>query len=205
MGMEKLMQDAQAALKYAADGHLDLAWRYRIWGELESSFPSDFQIREACLALQVFEDLESLWAQLSLESCDRRVFYDFLRLCKDTISERTDKHSAFLSLNDLIGHGDHIRFRANRWKDFYIVQAGASACMCAIRGEIHSNGEVDDTRDEDLDADDFDTHFLASCAFADGPPWEPDSVTDARREYWGTWLSERVPLVFMDDIEGLSA
>ena len=204
MQIEKLTQDAQAALEDAPNGHLDLPWRYRIWRELEFSFPADFQVREALLALLVFKDLESLWVQLSLEDGDRQVFYQFLKLCRGAIRHEIDKHSAYISLNKLMSHGQQLRFTINRWKDFYIVQAGESACMCAIRGEIHPSGEGNRT-DEELDADDFDTHFLASCAFANGPPWEPGSVTEARREYWEAWLSKHVPLVFMDDVEALSA
>lgn len=200
------IQDADQAERTAPDGHLTLIWRLRIGAALKSSYPSDFRARETALGLSVVKNLEPLWTGLALERCDRQIFYDLLLLGRGILKGQLEERDAWRRLNDLMGMAQFIQFKVNYWKDFYIARAASSACICALQGEhqfCEQGGSLDS--DDELDPDDFDTHFLASCAFADGPPWEPTSSPEARRAFWRRWLAEEVPLVLAEDVCSLSA
>jgi hypothetical protein len=84
---------------------------------------------------------------------------------------------------------------------FYALRAVRAACVDVIHpAHVLTPINIELTELE-IDPDDFDPHFLASCIMARGAPWESSSDPNLRREFWINWLENLFPVAFSEPTE----
>lgn len=71
------------------------------------------------------------------------------------------------------------------------------ALSAALADEVFDPGALDpQAKDEDAQPEEHDASYFAAGALSGGPPWEPRSSAEARRELFTWWLREAVPAAF---------
>ncbi|MFZ5445612.1 MAG: Imm5 family immunity protein [Myxococcota bacterium] len=100
-----------------------------------------------------------------------------------------DAAHARAALDEALTHLDDVSYQST---DKMSVAAGYAALRALT--DALTGGAPDEAAaaalDEDVSPEAHDAAYLASVAWAGGPPWHPGASAERRRAFWRWWLSE---------------
>ena len=192
----ELLAAAEAALAAAADGHLVLSIRKRIWAALGPREVDGARAvigpplrRRTTLAIFAAQRVIPIWTR-AFNSDERPK--EMLRIARLYVEEKVDFKFAWRAKNAFWVEVDRLNGVA--------VAAGyaaAQAVTTALNDERFDVQDLDSKVDRDLDPYDWDASFFASVAAAHGAPWEASSDGSARREFWRWYIREAIRTAWM--------
>jgi hypothetical protein len=173
---------------------LGLGWRRAIWAALE---PTEGEIslvgkrRRARLALVSAQHVHDVWRR-------RRSDDDLPGTALALAAGLLDDPDAAGEHSDDVGRlwaqVDAVPAEAGDRSWLLVGYAAVAALRTALFDEAFSASLIDlEASDLELDPYTADAAFWAAGAYASGPPMDPASDPDRRREFWEWWLTEAVP------------
>ena len=192
-----ILDTAARSLAEHPQGHLILPQRRQIWAALgpllrqgNRALPSVGHSRRGTLAILCARKVATFWHEALP---DDQGFEEMLTLAKDTLAgsalpekvkKRKDRFWTYL---------DNLISRDAELRAIYAGAAAEKSVSAALIDEVFDPVKPDDpTKDEDLDAYQWDASLYASAAFADGFTWDEGSSLSQRREFWQWYLETAV-------------
>jgi Immunity protein Imm5 len=189
---------ASSKLISNANGELILSERKRIWstmGELliegNRAIKGIGLTRRTKLASLCVRKVLGLWDEVWPDNYGTR---QMLMVADQYLDNSIDFDSAWKRKNSFWGELDNPLFEGNYLAIVNVGFAAVKVVTTALVDEIFDPQNLEeDISDETLDPYQWDASFYAAAAYAGGAPWEEQSNTLRRREFWKWYLNEAVP------------
>jgi hypothetical protein len=190
------IESGKQELARNANGELILPFRKRIWRamgpppteEQRKNRTSDGLKRRAKLAALCANHVLSVWIAAFRTS---KQLDDALRAAGDYLAGRRDWDSVWKMKNDLWTKLDNLMNEGKTYDAVYAGYATAGAMNTALNDErMGDPTKSDQELDEQLDPFEWDASFYSSLAYSRGAPWEKQSDSARRREFWQWFLND---------------
>lgn len=205
-----LPEELDVALKSAAEGlashprsELILPQRKRIWAALGPCLMDKDGIRavhgiglqrRTTLAILCARHVRPVWEQVWPNDDDP---HQMIKTAELYLNQALDFDSVEERKNQYLGKLDNLLSKGEHEAAINVGFAAGRAVFTALHDEDFDPHNIDDDlMDEDLDVNEWDASFNAAAAYAGGFPWEENSSSTRRREFWEWYLNEAVPLAW---------
>src|SRR5215813_13350294 len=194
--LEQAIRTASEALKTNERGELLLPARKRLWAAMGSRIVVGSKAilgpgvrRRTRLALLTTERVLSIWEQTFPTNLGPK---HMLATAEEYLAQRIDFKTAWDLKNRFWGKLENLGSIA--------VTVGFAACQVvttALNDERFNPEDIEtELFDHNLDPYEWDASFYASVAYAGSAPWEAESNSTRREEFWEWYIKEAVPRVW---------
>lgn len=188
--LEAALRQAHEVLARDPRGDLPRGHREAIWAALGARDEGGRR-RRAILGIeavgQVLPEWERVWPR-------DRMPHQLLAQAAAVLDGSADRARALDDLNRAFTALDNLVISSREKIPAGVGYGAARALATALDDEVFDPSTVRLERtDADVDPYEHDPGYLAAVVRAGGPPWDPDSSSTRRREFWEWWLREAVP------------
>jgi immunity protein Imm5 of predicted polymorphic toxin system len=192
--LQSALQFASDALRNDPSGALPLPYRRAIWAALGPPTPrGPGHRRRVDLDVRTVQRVLPIWQSAHADD-DRPL--QMLQLAQSVLDGTVDADSATRTRDRF-----EVEVQDLEDEDFAPGYVGDAAVHAVVTAEVDHQPDAfpPQTRDEDLDADQWDTSYYAAAAAsgtAPGDPSDDNQSQERRRGFWRWYLEEAVPAAY---------
>lgn len=188
MNTQEIIQRGMSLVQSDPACNLEIGFRCSLLSSLDQTTDGNGRRRRTELAILVVEKVLPLWQ--SFLPTDHTP-YQALDLAKKLLAGAISSASVETEIGQLWAHCDDLSWKCPDKQNVIVVGYAAIQAVREASSEKHfgCNQINESSVDTDVDPYDHDSSFCAAIAYSGGPPWEKNSDTKKRLEFWVWWLS----------------
>jgi hypothetical protein len=194
MELNHFIEQGLSLLSWDTKHNLELEFRIRILCALDESDEVATRLgqsRRIKLAVLVVQKVLPLW---NLQFPKLQIPHQALKLLKELINGEKTVVEAEKQAAKLWSLCEEAMYRYQSDQAMMMLSFGAVQAVreATSYDSFNRRSIVGGVTDQKIDPYDFDASFCAACAYSQGAPWESNSNSAKRLEFWQWWLTSAI-------------